>query len=139
MTLCEGCGKKVYGGKHREVALDGDRVLLCGECGKIEFTTAEGQRGGGLLMAVNQPRRRTQKGRDITFHAEAALKGGDRIQETSFVNLPQGKKWPARYRVLAVRPLVVTEAVVPAEGEKEGKRPRRRKRRVGYTVRACSC
>ncbi|MHC5039289.1 MAG: hypothetical protein ACYTHM_18435 [Planctomycetota bacterium] len=139
MKVCESCQKKTYGGKHREVVLQGKRVVLCGECGRIAYTTLDGEKREGQLQSINMPLRKGQRGRRITFLADQVLQKGERIQEASFQNLPiRTSELPVRYQILKARPLVVRE-VEPAGGEGEkGKRPRRRKRTVGYAIQACS-
>ncbi|GEM_PF-3569997 len=141
MRICETCGTKVYGGKHREVALPGRRAILCPECGRIEFAVEEGDRIQASLQAIARPSRARRRGRDITFHTDRPLKKGERLQDASFSRLP-GKQTglPKDFHVYSVRPLVVSETVeAPAAGE-EGKkaRPRRRRRTAGYAIRAFS-
>jgi hypothetical protein len=141
MKICESCKKKVFGGKHREVSVDGKTASLCPDCGTIELTAPDGARVEGRVQAVHPPRRKSQKGRNITFHVEASLQNGDRIREASFSKFPMKvDTLPGEYRVLGVRPLLVTETLEAPEGAggAKPKKPRRRKKRVGYAIRACS-
>jgi NAD-dependent SIR2 family protein deacetylase len=142
MRVCTTCNKKLYGGKHREVSIDGRRSPLCPECGKIKFLAPDGARAEGRVESIHQPLRSSQKGRNIVFHSEKALQNGDRIREAAFVDLPvKVSTLPVEFRVLQVRPLMVVEEVRPESeggGGKE-KKARKRKKRVGYSVRAFSC
>jgi hypothetical protein len=136
VRTCARCEKKLYEGKHREVVLPGKRVILCDACGKITFMTPGGERAEGWVQAITMPARKGRKGRNLTFHGARRLMKGDVLRETAFDGLPGAEKGlPDAYKVLEIRPLVVTELENP---EGENKKPRRRKRVTGYAVRAFS-
>lgn len=136
MRICHGCKKKVYGGKNREVILTNQRVQLCPDCGQVSFKHATGTAITGLLQSVNHPSRKTHSGRNISFHTETPLTPGDRLLEGTLSSLPGTKlHFPSNYNVYHVHPMIATETV-PAE--KEGDKPRKKKRTIGYAVKAHS-
>ncbi|MHC4778593.1 MAG: hypothetical protein ACYTFG_08480 [Planctomycetota bacterium] len=136
MRNCEICSKKLYEGKHRQVVVQGETTVLCGECGRIDFLAPNGEQAAGVVQAVNFPVREKLKGRNITFHAQRPLIRGDVIKEAKFTNLPKATGLPSTYKVLGARPLIGTEIVESGEGDK--KKTRKKKKVLGYAVRAFS-
>ena len=137
--LCESCGQKVYDGKHREVALDRKRYVLCSECGRIEFDSVTGHMTC-VLQAVMPPLRQGRRGRNVTFHTDKLMPTGDHLKSAVALKIP-GKSCyvPSDLVINHVRALYTVDTISPGgvvDGKKQ--RPRRKRRSLGYTVRAHS-